>query len=53
MNKYTYKVVLIVEVPAFSETDAFEILQDVFGVGDEYGLTVTECEYDDVGRRAK
>lgn len=33
-----------VEVPAFSEKDAIEAVEDVFGLGDTCGLQVTEFE---------
>lgn len=45
MNKYTYEVVLQVEVEAFEENDAWEAVQDAFGIGDAYGVLVTDCEY--------
>lgn len=47
MNKFTYKVNLIVEVEAFDEDDAWDALQDTFGVGDSgSGITVVECGWD-------
>lgn len=47
MNRYKYYVSLVVEVEAFDEDDAFDALQDCFGVGDNgAGVTVEECEWD-------
>lgn len=45
MNKFKYQVKLTVVVEAFDESDAWEALQDAFGVGEELGVTVTNCEY--------
>lgn len=45
MNTYRYEVTLQVEVEAFEETDAWDAVQDAFGIGDQYGVTVTDCEY--------
>lgn len=45
MKKYTYEVVLQVEVEAFGESDAWDAVQDAFGIGDLAGVLVTECEY--------
>lgn len=53
MNKYTYKVELVVEVEAFDESDAWEALQDDFGVGEQMGMTIVECEYKEVRARRK
>ena len=47
MNRLKYKVTLEVEVEAFDEDDAWDALQDAFGVGDNgSGITVTDCEWD-------
>jgi hypothetical protein len=47
MNKFKYQVALSVEVEAFDEDDAFDALQDAFGIGDNgSGITVVECEWD-------
>jgi len=48
MNTYRYRVVLEVEVPAFDQADAWEMLQDAFGIGENCGTNVTECEYKEV-----
>lgn len=45
MDKFRYTVKLEVEVEAFDEGDAFDLIQDVFGIGDQSGVTVTQCEY--------
>ena len=47
MKRYTYKVNLTVEVEAFDQDDAWEAIQDTFGVGENNpGITVTECEWE-------
>ncbi len=47
MDKRRYEVTLVVEVDAFDEDDAWDALQDAFGVGDNgTGITVVECEWD-------
>lgn len=45
MNKFKYKVALVVEVEGFDESDAWDTLQDNFGIGENLGLTVIDCEY--------
>lgn len=45
METYTYTVKLIVEVEAFDESDAWDAVQDAFGIGEELGVRVTTCEY--------
>lgn len=37
-----------VEVDAFDQGDAFEMLQDAFGVGENCGTNVVDCEYTEV-----
>jgi len=44
METYKYKVTLEVEVEAFDDSDAFDAIQDEFGIGDQNGITVTSCE---------
>jgi hypothetical protein len=51
MEKFKYKVSLVVEVEAWSESDAWDAVQDAFGTGDNMGVTVVECEYKEI--RAK
>lgn len=46
MNTYRYTVTLEVEVDSFDEGDAWEMLQDAFGVGENCGTNVIECEYE-------
>lgn len=47
MNVYKYQVVLDVEVEAFDQGDAWEAVQDAFGVGEQLGVRVTDCEYNE------
>jgi hypothetical protein len=42
MDKYKFQVVLDVEVEAFDENDAEDVLRDIFGPGDDCGAMVTE-----------
>lgn len=51
MKTYKYKVTLEVEVSAFDDSDAWDALQDAFGIGDNMGITVTSCEYKEVRPR--
>lgn len=53
MNKYTYKVTLVAEIEAFDESDAWDAVQDAFGVGENMGVLVTDCEYKEVRGRSK
>jgi hypothetical protein len=53
MDKFKYQVKLIVEVEAFDESDAWDAVQDAFGIGEELGVTVTDCEYKEVVNRAR
>ena len=48
MNKFKYKVSLVVEVEAFDSSDAWEAVQDAFGIGDNMGITVIDCEYEEI-----
>lgn len=48
MNTYRYKVSLVVEIEAFDESDAWDAIQDNYGVGSESGLTITDCEYKEI-----
>lgn len=49
MKKFRYRVSMEVEVQAYDQTDAFEAVQDVFGIGEEMGVNVVDCEYEDLG----
>ena len=53
MNKYTYRVSLTVEVEAFDESDAWDAVQETYGVGQEMGITVLDCEYKEIRGKAK
>lgn len=44
MDKFRYKVELTVEVEAFDAGDAWDAVQDTFGIGEQSGLTVTDFE---------
>jgi hypothetical protein len=47
MDKRKYEVTLVVEVDAFDEDDAWDALQDAFGVGgNSPGIEVLECEWE-------
>ena len=48
MNTYKYEITMIIEVDAFDESDAWEMLQDAFSVGENLGTRVVECEYKDL-----
>ena len=45
MDKYEYTVQLKVEVEAFDDSDAWDAIQEAFGVGTTGAVTVTDCEY--------
>lgn len=45
IEKFKYKVILWVEVEAFDDSDAFDALQDTFGVGTDGSVEITQCEY--------
>lgn len=45
MDKFVYTVKLTVEVEAFDDSDAWDAVQETFGVGETGAVTVTECEY--------
>lgn len=48
MDKFKYTVRLVVEVEAFDESDAWDAVQDAFGVGDTGAVSVTECVYKEI-----
>lgn len=48
MNTYQYKVFLTVEVDAFDESDAWDAVQENYGVGEDMGIRITDCEYKEV-----
>ena len=54
MNKFTYTVTLQVEVEAFDYSDAWDAVQDAFGTGDQLGVNITQCEFEEkVPRKRK
>ena len=44
MEKFTCQVVLTVEVEAFDESEALDMVRDTLGVGDMYGVDIIEAE---------
>jgi hypothetical protein len=48
METYRYSVKLIVDIDAWDDSDAWEALQEAFGIGDQLGVTVIECNYKEV-----
>lgn len=53
MNTFRYKIVLTAEVEAFDESDAWEAIEDEFGVGEQMGVTIVACEYKELKPRKK
>lgn len=51
MNTFKYQVILNVEVEAFDESDAWDAVQDNFGIGENAGVVVTDCEYREIVTR--
>jgi hypothetical protein len=51
METFEYTVKLTVTVEAFDDSDAWEAVQDAFGVGEQMGVVVTDCEYKENRRR--
>lgn len=45
MNTYKYTVKLTVEVEAFDDSDAWDAVQEAFGIGETGAVMVTDCEY--------
>lgn len=50
---YVYRITLTVEVEAFDESDAWDAIEDEFGVGTQTALTVTNCEYKEIRPKKK
>lgn len=48
METYTYEVRLTVEMEALDSSDAWEAVQDAFGLGDNCGVRVVDCEYTEI-----
>jgi len=44
MNTYTYEVKLVVEAEAFDPSDADQMIEDAFGLGENCGVNITEVE---------
>lgn len=44
MNTYTFTLEVKVEVEAYNEADAEDAVQDVFGRGEDCGITVTDLK---------
>lgn len=53
MEKFEYTVKMTVQIEAWDESDAWEALQDAFAIGDQLGVTVTDCEYREVKKRKR
>lgn len=53
MEKYKYNIKLTVEIEAFDESDAWDAVQDAFGVGTTGAVTVTNCEYHEVKKKRR
>jgi hypothetical protein len=51
MQTYEYTVKLTVQIDAWDESDAWDALQDAFGIGDQTGVTVTDCEYKEIRKK--
>lgn len=51
MDTFKFKVEMMVEVPAFNESDALSTLMDTYAVGENCGTTVVDCEYKDLGKK--
>lgn len=47
METYKYNVVLQVEVKAFSDEDAKDLILDVFGPGNDCGVEVTKLSVEE------
>lgn len=46
MNTFQYKIEITVEVAAFDEDDAWDLVQDVIATGPmTTDVTITDCEY--------
>lgn len=45
METFRYQVVLNVEVEAFDDSDAWDAIQEAFGIGATGAVQVTDCEY--------
>jgi hypothetical protein len=48
MNTYTYELKVTVKVEAFDDSDAWDAVQEAFGVGETGAVTVVECQYKEI-----
>lgn len=53
MEKFRYRVVLDVEIEAFDSADAWEAVQDAYGIGEDAGILVTNCKYEEKRARRR
>lgn len=53
MEKYKYTVRLTVVVDAWDESDAWDAIQEAFGIGATGAVTVTECTYKEIRARKR
>jgi hypothetical protein len=53
MNTFEYTVTLKVSVEAFDESDAWDAVQDAFGAGDQMGVNVLQCEFEENRKKGK
>ncbi len=44
---------MTVEIESFDESDAWDMLQDAFGIGEDVGINVLTCEYKEIKRGRK
>lgn len=45
MNTYEYTVELKVKVEAYDESDAKDLLEDAFGLGEDCGVTIESATF--------
>jgi hypothetical protein len=48
MEAFRYTLKLTVEVEAFDESDAWDAVQDAFGLGENCGTRIVDCEYTEI-----
>lgn len=53
MDKFKYTVRLTVQVEAFDESDAWDAIQEAFGIGETGAVTVSECTYKEIRARKR
>lgn len=53
MDTFQYEIKLKVEVEAFDESDAWDAVQEAFGIGETGAVTVTDCEYKEARARKR